>query len=500
MSLKASKKVDTNRYELEITIDGASFQDAIQQVYRKNVKKMNVPGFRKGKAPQRIIERYYGESVFFEDALNLLYSDAIDAAAEEAGLEIVNDHIDFDLVSIDRNDGVDFKVTLTVTPEVEVGEYKGLKAERVIPAVSDEEVQAELDRMADRNARMVAVEDRPAQLEDTTVIDFEGTVDGTPFEGGKGEAYTLTLGSGQFIPGFEDQIVGHSIGEEFDVNVTFPEDYQAKDLAGKAAVFHVKLHEIKHRELPALDDEFAKDVSEFDTLDALRDDLKAKALERKTKESDDDVESQLIDQLVAGMKAEIPEAMFANRVEQSVSDFEYRLQAQGLNLDLYQTYTSTTLDDLKRDLRPQAEKQVKVRLVLEQIAKLEALTPTAEAIEAEYEKLAASFQTDVEKVKAAIPESDLTRDIVVNMAIDLVKQNAVVTDVEKKSEPAEADAAPAKKPAAKKSPAKKPAAKKAEADKAEDAAEKPKKPAAKSTAKAAPKAKAAEKSEEKTEQ
>ena len=467
MSLKASKKVDTNRYELEITIDGAAFQDAIKQVYRKNVKKMNVPGFRKGKAPQSIIEKYYGESVFYEDALNLLYSDALDAAAEEAGVEIVNDKMDFDLVSIGKT-GVDFKVTLTTVPEVEVGTYKGLKAERVIPNVTDDEVQAELDRMADRNARMVAVEDRAAKLDDITVIDFEGFVDGAAFEGGKGESYTLTLGSGQFIPGFEDQIVGHNIGDEFEVSVEFPKDYQAEELAGKPATFKVKLHEIKERELPAIDDEFAKDVSEFDTLDALKEDIKAKALSRKTKASDDDVENQLIDQLIEGMKAEIPEAMYNNRLEQSVRDFEYRLQMQGMNLDLYLQYTGSTIDDLKQNLRPQAEKQVKIRLALEKIAKLEGLNPSQEKIDAEYEKMAEGYQVDVAQVKNAVPEAELKKDLAVNEAIDLVKASAQVTDVEKKSEKA-----PAKKPAAKKTSKK--------ADKAESDAEE--KPAKKATAK-----------------
>ena len=302
MSLKGSKKVDTNRYELEVSIDAESFQNAIREAYKKNGKKINVPGFRKGKAPLSIIEKFYGEEVFFEDALNLIYSDALDAAINEAGLKFVEDKIDFDLVSISKAEGVEFKATITTYPEVELGTYKGLKVEKVIPVVTDEEVDEEIGRMADRNARVVAVEDRAAENGDITTIDFEGFVDGVPFDGGKAEGHTLALGSNQFIPGFEDQIIGHNVGDEFDVNVEFPAEYHAENLAGKPAVFKVKLHEIKKRELPAIDDEFAKDVSEFDTLADLKADLKAKTLERKT-----------IMQIVIG---ELPVSAFDDFVEE----------------------------------------------------------------------------------------------------------------------------------------------------------------------------------------
>ena len=288
MSLKATKNVAANRYELEITVDGEKFREAIKAAYKQNVKKINVPGFRKGKAPLSVIETYYGAEVFFEDALNLLYNDAVEEAIKESGLKVINDKMDFDMVSISKEEGVDFKVTLTTYPEIEIGEYKGLKAEKVIAKVEDSEIDAQINAMADRNARMIAVEDRAAQMGDTTVIDFEGFKDGVAFEGGKGEGHSLELGSGQFIPGFEDQIVGHNIGDEFEVNVTFPEAYGAEELAGKDAVFKVKLHEIKVRELPQIDDEFAKDVSEFDTLEELKADLKAKALERKTKVSEEE--------------------------------------------------------------------------------------------------------------------------------------------------------------------------------------------------------------------
>ena len=457
MSLKGSKKLDTNRYELDIQISGESFKEAIQQVYKKNVKKINVPGFRKGKAPLSIIEGMYGESFFYEDALNLLYADALEEAAKEAGLEIIDDKMDFDLVAISKEEGVNFKVALTTKPEVEITEYKGLKAEKVKAVVTEEELKAELNALAERNSRMVSVEGRAAANGDTTVIDFEGFMDGKAFEGGKGEGFSLVLGSGQFIPGFEDQIVGKNIGEEFDVNVTFPEEYGAEELAGKPAVFKCKLHEIKVKELPVIDDEFAKDVSEFDTIAELNADNEKKALERKEQQADEDVENQLIEQLIANLKGEIPEAMYASRVEQSVKDFEYRLQMQGMNIDTYLQITGTKIDDLKQNMRPQAEKQVKIRLALEQIAKVENLTATAEDIDAEFAKLAAMYNMEVEKVKAALPVSELEADIVVKKAIDLVKANAEIKEVAKKTE--------AKKPAAKKTAAKaegekKPAAKK----------------------------------------
>ena len=457
MSLKGSKKLDTNRYELDIQISGESFKEAIQQVYKKNVKKINVPGFRKGKAPLSIIEGMYGESFFYEAALNLLYADALETAAKEANLEIIDDKMDFDLVSISKEEGVNFKVALTTKPEVEVTEYKGLKAEKVKAVVTEDELKAELYALAERNSRMVSVEGRAAANGVPTVIAFEGVMDGKAFEGGKGEGFSLVLGSGQFIPGFEDQIVGKNIGEEFDVNVTFPEEYGAEELAGKPAVFKCKLHEIKVKELPVIDDEFAKDVSEFDTIAELNADNKKKALERKEQQADEDVENQLIEQLIANLKGEIPEAMFASRVEQSVKDFEYRLQMQGMNIDTYLQITGTKIDDLKQNMRPQAEKQVKIRLALEQIAKVENLTATAEDIDAEFAKLAAMYNMEVEKVKAALPVSELEADIVVKKAIDLVKANAEIKEVAKKTE--------AKKPAAKKTTTKaegekKPAAKK----------------------------------------
>ena len=432
MSLKETKKIDTNRHQLEITVDGEKFREAIAEAYKKNGKKINVPGFRKGKAPLHLIEKYYGSEIFFEDALNLLYNDLVEDAIKDSGLKVINDKMDFEMVSISKEDGVDFKVSVTTYPEIEIGEYKGLKAEKAAVKVTPEEVEAEVNSMAERNARMVSVEDRAAQNGDTVIIDFEGFTDGVAFDGGKAEGHALTLGSGQFIPGFEDQIVGKNIGDEFDVNVTFPEDYGADDLAGKPAVFKVKLHEIKVRELPTVDDEFAKDVSEFDTLDELKADLEKKALERKTKAADEAVENALVQQIVDSIKGEIPEAMYENRLEQLTEDFAYRLQSQGLNLETYLKYTNSNIDEFKKSFRPQAEGQVKFRLALEKIVELENITPSDEELEAEFAKLAEGYGVEVEKVKAVIPAEEISKDLAVGKAIDLVKENAVITEVEEK--------------------------------------------------------------------
>lgn len=428
MTLKETNKIETNRYQLEIAIDGEQFREAIKQAYRKNGKKINVPGFRKGKAPLHIIETYYGSEVFFEDALNLLYADAVEAAIDESGLKVIDDKMDFDLVSISKEDGVVFKVSVTTYPEIELEAYKGLKAERPLVKVEAAEVNAEIKSLQERNARMVSVEDRAAKKGDTVVIDFEGFQDGVAFDGGKAEGHSLELGSGQFIPGFEDQIIGKNIGDEFDVNVTFPEEYGAENLAGKPAVFKVKLHEIKLRELPAADDEFAKDVSEFDTLKELKADLKKKALERKKKAAEEAVENILVQQIVDGIKGEIPEAMFTNRLNQSVEEFGYRLQSQGMNLDLYLQYTGSTIEQFRDTFRPQAEMQVKYRLALEKIVELEGIKADDEAVEAEYAKLAESYGVEVDKVKAVIPASEIEKDVAVGKAIDFVKENAVITD------------------------------------------------------------------------
>ena len=428
MTLKEVNKIETNRYQLEIAIDAEQFREAIKQAYRKEGKKITLPGYRPGKAPLAMIEARYGSEIFFEDAINLLYPDAVEAAIKESGLKVIDDKMDSELVSVSKEDGVVFKVSVTTYPEIELEAYKGLKAERPLVKVDAAEVNAEIKALQERNARMVSVEDRAAKKGDTVVIDFEGFKDGVAFDGGKAEGHSLELGSGQFIPGFEDQIIGKNIDDEFDVNVTFPEEYGAKELAGQPAVFKVKLHEIKLRELPTADDEFAKDVSEFDTLKELKADLKKKATERKKKAAEEAVENILVQQIVDGIKGEIPEAMFTNRLNQSVEEFGYRLQSQGMNLDLYLQYTGSTIEQFRETFRPQAEMQVKYRLALEKIVELEGIVADDEAIEAEFAKIAEGYGVEIDKVKAVIPASEVAKDVAVGKAIDFVKANAVITD------------------------------------------------------------------------
>lgn len=461
MSLTSAKQVETNKYELEIAVDGDTFNAAVDQAFRKNGKKMQVPGFRKGKAPRSIIEKMYGEGIFYEDAINSVYPDAYESAVKEAKIEPV-DRADVEVLEVGK-DGFTFKATVTVKPEVEVENYKGIEATKKIVNVSDEEVDSEIERLRERNGRMVNVEDRTAQDGDNTIIDFEGFVDDVAFDGGKGENYPLTLGSNQFIPGFEDQIVGHNVGDEFDVNVTFPEEYHVADLAGKPAVFKVKLHEIKMRELPEVDDEFAKDVSEFDTVAELRDDLKAKLLEAKQTAAQNDLESQLIDVVISNMKAEIPQVMIEHRIDEMVRDFDYRLQSQGMNLQTYLQYTGMEMDSFRKTFAEQSERQVKVRLALEKIVELENIEVEQEAADAEMQKLAEQYQIDLDKVKMIIPEEEIKKDLAVNKAIDMIRDTAKVTEVADEPEKEKTEKkAPAKK-STRKAPAKKAAAKKAEA-------------------------------------
>ena len=429
MSLKSSTKVDTNRYQLEVAVDAETFEKAVEQAYKKQNKKIAIPGFRKGKAPRKFVEKYYGEKVFYEDAVNALYPQAMDDAVREASLEMIEDKIDFDLVSADK-DGLVFKATITTKPEVAIEGYKGVTAWKKKVEVTDKDIDDELAHVQERNARMVTVEDREAQNGDIVEIDFDGSVDGRQFEGGKAENYNLTLGAGQFIPGFEEQIVGHKTGDEFDVNVKFPEDYQAKDLAGKDSVFHVKLHEIKKKELPAVDDDFVKDVSEFNTLDEYKADIRKKITDAREADADDSVDNQLIDKLVALVQAEIPQAMYENRIDEDLRDFGYRLQSQGMNIDTYMKYTGLDKDALRKQFLPQAERQVKLRLALEKIAELEAIKPSEEDIEGEYKKIAENYHVDAEKAKKAIAVEDISKDIAVEKAFDLVKEKAVVAEGE----------------------------------------------------------------------
>lgn len=423
MSLKAVNKKETNRVELEIEVDAAAFEAAVEKAYRKNINKLNIPGFRRGKAPRSFVEKMYGKEVFYEDAMNDLYPEALDAAIKESDYEYVEDKIDLDVVSVGE-EGLVFKAVITVKPEVTLSAYKGLDVTREEKEVTDEDVEAELNKLLDRNSRMVTVEGRAAENGDTVDFDFDGYVDDVAFDGGKAEHYSLVLGSGQFIPGFEDQIVGKNAGEEFDVNVTFPEDYHAEELKGKAAVFKCKLHEIKAKELPVADDEFAKDCSEFDTLDELKADLKAKLAESRKNEADAAFENALMDKLVENMTAEIPEAMFDNEVTEQVNNFAYRLQSQGMDMNLYLQYTGMDEAALRENFRPQAEQQVKGRLALEKVAALEGLTATEEEVEAEYARMAEMYKLDVERVKALVAADAVAKDMGLKKALDFLKENA----------------------------------------------------------------------------
>ena len=428
MGVKSSNKVETNRYELLVEIDAVTFENAVEKVFKKNAKSIEIKGFRKGKAPRHIVEKMYGENVFYEDALNECYPEALDSAAKEAGVEIVDfQDVEYDLKKIGK-EGVEFSVKVTVKPEVTVKDYKGLKAEKPSTEVTDEDINADIERLRERASTMVPVEDRAAENDDIVVFDFDGYVDGKQFEGGKAEGYSLKLGSGQFIPGFEDQIVGKKIDEEFDVNVTFPEDYHAEELKGKEAVFKCKLHEIKTRVLPEVDDEFVKDVSEFETLDELKEDLKKKAAERKEKDADLAVETQLIEGMLEGFEAEIPQAMIDQKVMENIRDFDYSLQMQGLNMQQYMQYMGLKIDDLKEQYKEQSEKQVKMRLAFEKIAELESLEPTAEDIENQYNEYAEMYKMDVEKIKASIPEAELVKDLKVKKASEFIKENAKITE------------------------------------------------------------------------
>ena len=425
MSLTKSEVIEKNRYELQFSVDKATFDAAVNAVYRKQVKNIAVPGFRKGKAPRSIIEKMYGTGVFYEDAINDLIPDAYTEALKEAAIDAVGQP-EFDVVSIDEN-GLVLSAKVYVKPEVEIKDYLGIEVEKEVVAVTDEDVDREIETIRERNSREIDVTDRPAEMGDTTVIDFEGFCDGVAFEGGKGTDYALKLGSGSFIPGFEEQIVGKSIDEEFDVNVTFPEEYHAADLAGKPSVFKVKIHAITKVELPELDDDFAKDVSEFDTFAEYKADVKAKIEKRHEAAAENAVEDKLVEALIEKLEADIPEPMFVAETENFVRDYDTRLRSQGLDLNTYFKYTGMNLDSLREQMRPQAERQVKARLALEKIAALENLEATEEDINAEYEKIAAAYGIEVDQVKASIDSDAIAADMKVQKAMELVKEKAVVT-------------------------------------------------------------------------
>ena len=424
MALKSSNKVETNVYELEITVDAETFTEACKKAYMKQRKSIQIPGFRKGKATQGMIEKVYGEGAFYEEALEIVYPEAVGSAFDEAGLKVIDQPTDVEFPVMNKQEGVVIKMKVTTYPEVKLGEYKSLKGKMLDTEATDEDVENELKSMQDRNSRLVTVEDRESQMGDTCDIDFEGFVDGVAFEGGKGENYPLELGSNSFIPGFEEQVAGHKTGDEFDVNVTFPEQYEPS-LAGKDAVFKCKINEIKTKELPELDDEFAKDVSEFDTLDELKADLKKQISERKEANAKTDYENQLIEQVVENMEVEIPECMNKQKCDEMIQDYSYRLQMQGLDLNTYLQYLGQTMEQFREQFMDGAKQQVKVKLALDAIVKAENIEATEEEIAEEIAKLAEQYNMEADKIKAAVPQEQLTDGIVTRKAVDFVVDNSV---------------------------------------------------------------------------
>ena len=428
MSLKSSNNVETNVYALEIEIDAATFEAAQNKAFNKQKGKIQLPGFRKGKVTRKMAENFFGKGWLYEDALDLCFGEAVEEAVKEAGLDMVGTKT-ADVKEIGEN-GVSMTVEIYVKPDVEITEYKELKATKKKVEATDEEVAQRIEELKERNARLVSIEDRAVAEGDITVIDFEGFVDGVAFDGGKGENYELTIGSGQFIPGFEEQIIGHNLGEEFDVNVKFPTEY-TPELADKDAVFKIKLHEIKVKELPEVDDEFAQDVADCDTVDALKKSIEKEIKEHKEEENEREIESQLLQKLAENVQGEIPEVMYDNEVNDQVRNIDYRLSAQGLNLETYLQYTGMTIEQYKESMKDSAIQNVKVRLALQKVAELENLQVTDEELEAEYDKFAAQYQMEKEEIKKVVPVEGLRGDLLNEKAIKFVRDNAKVTTARK---------------------------------------------------------------------
>lgn len=458
MTLVSSKQVATNSHELVIEVKGEQFTKAVDAAAKKGLKNIALPGFRKGKAPRAMVEKRYGKGIFQEDALNDLYPIVYSEAVKEAGITPV-DAAAVEVLEMNE-EGFQIKATITVKPLPTLGEYKGLSAEKKVEAVTDAQLEEQINTVREQYARIVEVTDGAAKLGDTAHIDFEGFVDGVAFEGGKGEDYPLTLGSGSFIPGFEEQVVGHKAGESFDVVVTFPAEYGEASLAGKEATFKVTIRTVMEKQLPDIDDEFAKDVSEFETLDAYKADLRSRMEKNAEEKANGAFENALMEQVVANMTVEVPACMIDHRVDELVRDFGTRMQQQGLKLEDFLSYTGETLEKFRETFRLQADAQVKTRLAMEAIAAAEKLVPTEEEIAAEYKRMAEMYHTPEEKVRQIIPTDEVSEDIACNKAIAIVTESAkaVAPAAEEKAE--EAEAAPVKKP-------RKPRAKKEAAEAAE---------------------------------
>ena len=427
MNCKLEKTENANEVKFEITVEAAKFEDAMKKVYFKSAKYFNIPGFRKGKAPMQIVEKYYGPEIFYEDAFNEVAQEALEEAVEENKLDVVS-RPEVDVKQMEKGKDLIFTVVMQTKPEAEVSKYKGIEIKKVEYNVTDEDVEHELHHMQEHNSRLISVEDRAVESGDTTTIDFEGSVDGVPFEGGKAENYDLEIGSNTFIPGFEDQIIGMKIDEEKDVKVKFPEEYFSKELAGKDAVFKVKLHEIKKKELPELDDEFAKDVSEFDTLDELKADIKAKQEKQNEEKAKYETQDAVIKALCEKTKVEIPSGMVEMEVENMLKDFEQRLAYQGLNLEQYFKMMGKTEEEVKKEYEPQAIEGIKSRLALEAVIKAEKIEATDKEVEDKMKEMAKNYgkENDEEFLKNENVRNYIKQGLESEKAIDFLVKNAKI--------------------------------------------------------------------------
>lgn len=423
MALKSSTLKETNKYELEVTVDAETFEAAVQRSYKKNIGKLNIPGFRKGKAPRQYVEKMYGKDMFYPDAIEFCYPEALENAAKEAGLRLVGVE---SVEEVSADGTFEFKALVIVEPEVEIDGYKDMEIKSKAVRVTEKMINEEIDRIRERNGRMITVEDRPAADGDTAVIDFEGFLGDTPFEGGKAENYNLALGSGSFIPGFEEQIIGHNAGEEFTITVTFPEDYQAEELKGQETQFKIKLHEIKTKELPELDDEFVKDVSDKETVEEYKKEIKETISKRLKDEKENDILNQINDNLIELVKGEIPEVMYENEVNSMLRDFDARLRSQGMDMGTYLGYMGMDVDGLKNMYRKDAERRVKLRLALKKIAKLENISVSDADVEEEFKRLSESYGVDVDRIKMLVDVEDQRDDIAVQRAMDAVRKAVAV--------------------------------------------------------------------------
>ncbi|MDE5619597.1 MAG: trigger factor [Ruminococcus sp.] len=427
MSLKSSNKTDVNTTELVISIDAEKFENAVEREYQRQKKNIQIKGFRKGHVSRKLAEREFGEGAFYEGAINALIGPEIDSAVTGLGLVLV-DRPSVEVTSIEKETGVELKAVCITKPEIEISGYKGMKASKAVKEITDEDIDKQIQMIRKKNARIVSVDDRAAQLNDEVTIDFEGFFGDEAFEGGKGEDHPLVLGSGQFIPGFEDQIVGHSIGEEFDVNVTFPEDYQMTEYAGKDAVFKTKIKAISFEELPEINDDLIKDATEFDTVDEYRADIRAKLEDTAKSQADSEFENSLMNSLIEKVDSPIPNCMFEQRIDAIVRTFEQQLAQQGMDIKLYFQYTGMNMDDFRESYRDRAVNEVKLRLALEKITEIENFEVSEDEINAGLVDIAAANNVDVETIKKFIPLNEYVMDLKVQKAVDLIKETAVEED------------------------------------------------------------------------